>query len=602
MLPYQTKYIENMREISALSDFHDVSASGFDDWYKAQLRSRERMAVLRRENIGLLDQNLFPMLDGLYGASAEDIAALEEFAGALMDWTTNLDTGVYVLIHDSLLSLYRVRKDRDNIIRQLYLLGMGLYYQNRMVNGLERVHIRDLRFRNELVFTEAGSYLKFFEEIENEETRGYIIRSLANIGICSVDLKQRIAIGSRVLNIVQDSYYRNLAPGLPWDTFLRRTYQQMSSNRRILSDGGLSPEELATVLDACHEVFGPEDSADNPNIRWLWPYYEMEYTCGFVDLPTTLSRLERLIERTPFGEYDVSGLYGNVQLPIYYGKLMRDNPALLEKPRHVHFLADAYHKMIRTLVTYPADQFTDLTLYYVNLVASEYFETEGVMPYRDIMSLLMQRFGGQLYIRSRKTGDLLRCYCSAIYRSDPRFFDDIEFLRAISDPAEKAAAIAEYADQCGLYHDFGLIKMHLEYLMQSRNLFEGEFRMWQLHTLSGYDDLKWRDSTKVFADVALGHHRWYNGAGGYPDQYVRIDSQYRQMTDVTAVAAFLIEHFDGDADKLIQAVIAQEGTRFSPLVTAFLSDEQLKGEIRAILNAGDEPYYRAAYDGLMGGE
>ena len=34
------------------------------------------------------------------------------------------------------------------------------------------------RFRNEMVFTEGGSYLKLFSEIQDEATKGYIIRCL----------------------------------------------------------------------------------------------------------------------------------------------------------------------------------------------------------------------------------------------------------------------------------------------------------------------------------------------------------------------------------------------------------------------------------------
>ena len=602
MLPYQTHYLESTRQIAALSDFYGITAPDYRQWYEKQLDARRQIAALREENVALLNEHLFPALDGLHAASAEDIAALEAFAAALMDWSTNLDCGIYLLIHDSLLSLYRFRRDRDRVIKELYMVGMGLYYQGRALQGTECAASDAFRFRNEMVFTEGGSYLKFFSEIDDEQTKGYIIRALANIAICSRDLRRRVAISKRVLQIVQDDYYRTLAPSLPWDTFLQRTHQQMSSNRAVLSKGGLGAEELAAVLESCEVVFKPESGTDTPNVRWLWPYYEMEYSCGFVDLATTLARMERLIEDSPYNSYDVSGLYANVQLPIYYGRLVRDNPALQSKREHIRFLDRAYRKMMQTLMSYPSDSFTDFFFYNICLVITDYFEIDGVESYRDITTRLMQRLTGNLYIRSRRAGELMRLIAAAICRSEPDFFDDIDFLRALPPGEEKLRAVTDYAEQCGLYHDFGLIKMNFERLCQTRDLFEGEQRMYELHTISGHDDLAGRASTAIYADAALGHHRWYNGADGYPEDYVRNASPYRQMTDLVAVVAYLNESGDISPRGAISSVLAQERRRFSPLITAYLSDDALQAEIEAVFARQDEPAYRALYAELRGKE
>lgn len=599
MLPYQTQYLNNVREIASLSDFYGVSAPDFDSWYATQRDAQARIAALREENIALLNDNLFPALDGLHAASEADIAALEEFAGALMDWSTNLDCGIYLLIHDSLLSLCRFRRDRGRVIKELYMVGMGLYYLGRSLQGTECEASNAFRFRNEMVFTEGGSYLKFFAEIDDEQTKGYIIRSLANIAICSTELGRRVAISKRVLQIVQDDYYRALAPSLPWDTFLKRTHQQMSSNRAVLSKGGLSADELAAVLESCEVVFKPESGTQTPNVRWLWPYYEMEYSCGFVDLATTLARMEQLIDDSSYDSYDISGLYANVQLPIYYGRLVRDNPVLQTKREHIRFLDRAYRKMMQTLLTYPAERFNDFFYYNICLVITDYFEIDGVESYRDITAKLMKRLTGNLYIRSRRAGELMRLCSTALYRSNPSFFDDIDFLRAYPNGKEKERAVADYAEQCGLYQDFGLIKMNFERLSQTRNLLEGEQRMYELHTISGHDDLAARRSTAIYADAALGHHRWYDGADGYPKEYVRNDSPYRQMTDLVAVVAFINECDAPSPRAAIASAIAQERRRFSPLITACLGDEALQAGIEEIFARQDRPYYRELYCELM---
>ncbi len=597
MQPYQQRYIENAREILRLGDFYGVPRTDFPSWYAAEKENIQRMRTLKRENIDLLNQHLFPTLDELHQADESSIDELIAFADALLDWKTNLDCGVYVSIHEALLSLYRIRRDRNRIIRELYKLGMGLYYLDRSVEGVKEEHAAPFRFRNEMVFTEAGSYLKFFEEIPDAETRGYIIRALANISICTNDRKRRVAVTSRVLEIVKDPYYRELEPSLPWDVFLRRTNQQMSANRTTLSKGNLSKQELEAVLESCYEVFKPEEQNKNPDIRWLWPYYEMEYSCGFVDLETTLDRMERLIEQTPYDDYSVSGLYGNVQLAIYYGRLLKSNPAAESKKHHREVLRHAYAKMMRTMMTCPIGDKADYLAYIVRLVMTSYHEISEVQPLREVLQQLMQRYAGAQTIRAEQAAAVTRLFAETILNEEPAFFDDIPFLKDYTDEAARREALLTYAEDCGRYHDLGLIQLNMARVLETRQLFETEDQMFRLHTVAGYDDMVRCPSTARFADVALGHHRWYNGAGGYPASYVRNDSPYRQMTDMVAVVAYLIERDGVDLKTAVGEVIAQERKRFSPLVTVYLDDPRLLSGIETILQ-NDEPYYRRFYQRL----
>ena len=597
MRPYQLKYVENLRQISSLRDILAVPREDYKVWLDIQLQHRQRLMELKKENMALLETNLFPVLDGLHAAGAEEVHALEEFADQLMDWSTNLDSGLYVKIHDAFLSLARVRKDRDGIIRELYKLGMGLYYLNRMLEGLETPYIRPFRFRGEMVFTEAGSYLKFFREIHNEETQGYIIRALANIAISSTDIRRKVAVSARVLEIVQDDYYRSAAPSLPWDVFLRRTNQQMSSNRAILSKGNLSPRELSSVLEACFEVFKPEEQNDDPNIRWLWPYYEMEYSCGFADLSTTMDRLERLILRSPEDQHDMSGLYGNVQLPVYYGILMRDNPKMNGRARRLSFLKRAYEKMLRVILSHPAEQVDDFFAYLIRLVVDGYYEAEGGRPFSEVIVLLMQRFSGELYFRSLQTGDIMKLLCDALLTEDPHYFDDIDFIASLTGFEERREKVLAFAGDCAIYHDVGLMQMNVSRLIQSRELLDNEYQMAALHTVLGRKNLARCPSTAIYADTACGHHRWYDGADGYPEEYLREKSPYRMMTDTSAAAAFLVERYDENEEELMDQIVSGAHRQFSPMVAALFSDETIRRKTAKILG-NPEPYYQKLYESL----
>ena len=596
MLPYQEEYVRNVREAVELSDYAQGAQAPFKEWHEERMRAKARIAELKQRNTQLLNEELFPTLDALHSASQQTLDELTAFADALLDWKINLDPGVYVTIHDALLSLYRVRRDRNSIIRELYKLGMGLYYQRRAVMGVDYNAARSFYFENEMVFAEAASYFRHFEEIGDEETQGYIIRSIANIALCAHSPKQKIAASGKTLQIIRDPHYREVAPGLPWDRYLRSTHQQMSVNRTSLSRGNLTQEELSLVLDSCYEVFKPEQLSENPSVRWLWPYYEMEYNCGYVDLKTTLDRMERLIENTPCDQHDISGLYGCAQLPLKYGELLKKYPEHLEDHKRRSFLAHAYEKMERHLMTCPREQMNDSYYFTTSLVFTGYFETEGVPSYRELTQQLIMRTEAENYIRSRKAGAMLQCLCAALLRSDPAFFDDIPFIREMPT-GEKESAILEYAQDCAVFYDYGLHQTSLPHVL-TRELFESEYRMYQLHPIAGRDTLSNYAGLRRCADIAWGHHGSYNGVQGYPDNYERTSSPYRQMTDAAALVSWIMASNTDNISTLLPEIFAQEGKRFSPLVTACLNDSRTLIELQTALTADDTPYYREIWEKL----
>ncbi len=598
MKDYQLRYIGNLKSILELKDVFRLPQNDFESWYQGCLAASKNISEIKKENDALLKEELFPMLDDIYNASEEELSDLEEFSNTLLDWRTNLDPGVYVIIHEALLRMYRVAKNPSRIIKELYLLGMGFYYQDLAYRGSDHAKAHQLNFENEMIFTEASSYFRYFSSLDSDETRGYIIRALANISITSNDRRKRLSSSIKALHIVTDPFYIQMAPSLPWKTYERRTYQQISAVRSTLSRGDFSNEELALIMEACQIIFEPEKGVDNPNIRWLWPYYEMEYNLGLCSLEETLSRMEKLILSMNYDRYDESGLYANVQLPIYYGRLLKANPQLLEKQRYTGFLKEAYDKMMKTLMSLPSENMDEYFSYIFSLLANSYFETKGVEHYADIMKKIIGRFTGDYYIRSRQVGDILALYCEKVLESDPSFFDEMPILKDLEDDKTKKEVLLSYARDAGLFYNFGVIPMNLEKIMMSRHLFQREDEIYTLHTDIGYHCLQERESTARFADVALGHHKHYEGEG-YPSEYKRLDSPYRSFTDLAAIVSYLRVHEEEDIDQLCENIQKQSRTIFSPILASYLDDKDLRKQIKTILTVEKRKYYKELYDQLQ---
>ena len=598
MQAYQETYVANCREIQELlAPMQDLPES-FEDFVQARQERTGRVRQLREENSLLLKKHLVPALDGLMGAGEEELRDLTDFAGQLLDWKWNLDVGLALTIHGAMLRRCRLLKDRNGMIREMYQYGMSMYYHNRMVDKVE-CRLRESRHMlNEMLFTEAGTYFRYFEEIDDEETRGYIIRSLANIAIASRNRKRKIAASARVLKIVQDPYYRALATNLPWERFLRGTHQQMSANRTELSRANLTTQELALVLESCTEVFRPEEQAENPSVRWLWPYYDMAYSCGFVGIAKTMKRLEGLIRQTDPEGTDMSGLYGNVQLPLYYGTLMRKHRELCDDGRYVSFLDWAYRRMLHAIVNTPREGMDDYYFYMLANVISDYVELPGNLSYREVTEAILAHMEEGLYVSSLRFGEMTALLCRYMMKQSDGCMDEAAEALGLTEktPEEKTEALCDFARLCGLYHDFGLVKMRMTRTMQARRLLEEEDAMYCMHTVSGSDDLRSRKSTADLADVCLGHHAYYAGSGGYPETYARNASPFRQITDAAHVVSDLMDAPEESLADLAARMMEQAGSRYSPMAVSCLMDQDLLRELQEIRDGDGTRFERQLFE------
>ena len=128
--------------------------------------------------------------------------------------------------------------------------------------------------------------------------------------------------------------------------------------------------------------------------------------------------------------------------------------------------------------------------------------------------------------------------------------------------------------------------------------------MARLHTLAGHILLEPHPSTSRYAPAALGHHAWYDGSRGYPARYRRLDCPARQMVDVIGLIDWLeaatnsTQMYTGvqkTFQEAVQAAIELEGKRFSPLLTAYLRDPRVAGQLQSALEAGRQNAYRRMY-------
>lgn len=609
MQPYQEEYIANLKEISVCTVLKKPKEQCFEEYY-AKCLGRQLLAEKKtRRNIELLRDELFPALDHLPEAGEKELADLREFASKLLSGPDELDGGLFCQIHQALLSLARLRKDKIHIIEELYWLGIG---RNNLCNklvGLELSESGKYMTQMRLCFAEAAAYLKYYDEIEDTETRGYILRSQANISLGQFPSPgEKIRLVKRTLQILQDKAYQEKEPDLPWERFIHMTHQQMTSSISRSRTLVMSPEDITAVMESVYIVYQKmiqetSDQNRKPSCRSSFSYYSINYYCGLDTLDGLLTKMEMLMDTADDRDFSRDTMYGLISIPAFYCQYLQEHPDKL--PQRTEYIENLYHRILAYVDVFPETAGNENLFFYLRQLSHTFVETRDSISYGEFLQKLIMRFAPDIYIHSYAVGKAACELCGLIIEEEPAYFDDIEQIRTITDPAGKRQEIRDFAMKCGIFHDMGKLNFINLYSQITRQWFEEEYEMSKLHTVVGQTRLSARPSTCRYAGAACGHHAWYDGSRGYPESYRRLEYPDRQMVDVIGLMNWLEsttgpEQLHRGSKKTFSEALAEaiqlEGKRFSPLLTARLRDRETAQKLSLAFSEGRAEAYRRLYE------
>lgn len=610
MQSYQEEYIANSKEITALSVYQNPGDLSFEEYYKRLMDCKVSIRNKADRNMQILREKLFPMIDCLYDTTDEEKAELWDFASKLFSNGKEIDLGLFCQIHKAFLSLARLKQDRNEMIKELYWLGIGYYYVSSRLTGSEKqAYSHKYTYQMRLYFTEAAAYLKYYDEIDDSEIRGYILRSCANMSMGTFEvLDEKIKLTKRTLMILQDKGYQEKAPDLPWDRFIITAHRQMASSISHNVKNTMTPQNVADIMESVHIVYSrQEEEAKEKNrkiqLRVQFSEYSAEYHCGLHTLDELLTKFEEVMDNTDPNDFSEDNMYGMISLPAFYCQYLEGNQEQIE--RRKEYIEALYQRILAYMEFVPDSVNNGQLFLYLRQLSYTFLETENSISYKDFMQRLQILFTPAVYIHSLVVGRTAQTLCKIIIEEEPDFFDDIEEIRSIDDAEEKKEYILNFAMECGIFHDVGKINLITLYTNTQRQWFEEESEMAHLHTVMGKVCLSERKSTKCYSDIAHGHHSWYDGSKGYPDSYKRLECPYRQMVDVIALTDWIDNAVENDKmysqenktfDEAVETVISLEGKRFSPLLTARLRDKDVAEKLKIAFKESREEGYKNLYN------
>ncbi len=620
------RYYENIIEANDLVRPKISSGLPRDRLLEVIHANAERLAELKNENDRFLNENILNIDPA--ALTAEDVGELSEFAELLFKNASGCDIGVACRIHNLIYKYAEYSGDRNLIIKELYYQGLTLYYLHFSVASM-RINTSGKELYD--YYCRGASYINHYEDIKDEETRGYIVRCLGNRKYGHpaikgdnnwvVDASNVYAgyeayskIFEEAMSVIRSEYYRSLNPGLPWSNyeyamhFDRTSY--LASLRVAREDNIESPliEQMKQdVLASAEYVYNHQEEIarrkhQSVAVRTRYVYAAAKLHAGKADIKEVLDILLDTNEKAAPDDYTHNGITANMGFAVYashYSEYMNSADAELYSPR----VKAAMNRAIEYFENFPNELFGEYMSYRVGELIRE--QTNGNSISRTKIMETMILCHASTYVHSVMVAYLARAVFEEAVRTDPKILGGIFGARSAEDVIANRAEYAKRAYRCGLYHDVGKSSVLSYITTYGRKLLDEEFEVIKYHPVMGYSLLKNFDELDIESEVALKHHLWYNGRGGYPVKHGETNESARTIIDIVTIADSLDAATDNIGrsyaqTKTFEALVDElrqgSGTRYSPQIVKLFDNPVFFARLKENMSERRKSVYCHAYE------
>ena len=136
------------------------------------------------------------------------------------------------------------------------------------------------------------------------------------------------------------------------------------------------------------------------------------------------------------------------------------------------------------------------------------------------------------YAHTVHVAKLAEVLMKGIIKYNPKLLIGNLGIKSVHEVKQRKGEILNYIYHAALYHDLGKNCITSIVNNDFRPLTDEEFSLIKLHPELGLRFLAIDPSLAIYHDTTLGHHKWYNGKGGYPAWFDNTKSPVRTMIDI----------------------------------------------------------------------
>ena len=615
------EYVERTKEILELSSPQLEGIDSAEDYRVHLQTSFQKIGELAHLNNEILREHFFPMVQEGHTPSGDDIEAMHAFRELLIDTTSMENLDLPLIYLQSKFILERAEKGGD-IRREIFALDGMVIAAYMMLNLTIRLYPEldsCFTYRDEGLRA-ARRLLEFlepekFRALPDDECRELVlINSRYMRCLFEWDDKEDksevnaedIRLMKQALALAEDPFYRESMPDYRWDAHIFRTLQYLADFTEYHNIHGFSQDQLCEIYDYTLQLV--DFLKEHPELEDGCPEPEQQFYLlrnGYLAGKTTHEEhkaglLSLMRQRDP-EDFSARGMFISFIVPFEFILTLDRDHVSTEEQNSLRLI---YEGIASYAYRMPKTGVLSFMLTFIADLLKNYIEVPGGITFPDMCLKLMAAMHPPTYVHTMNVADLTRVLTERLIEREPELFIGIEGAATAAEVRAKREEILAFAYRAALMHDIGKLFIVETIMTYGRTLLDSEWEIIRAHTIVGAALLARFEKTRECAEIACGHHRWYDGAGGYPESMDPDKAKYRTIIAVVEAADCLDAATDSigrsykkgkTLDEYIDEYLEGSGTRYAPFIAALLQDEKTREQLQVMLTEGRNENYRKTY-------
>lgn len=228
-----------------------------------------------------------------------------------------------------------------------------------------------------------------------------------------------------------------------------------------------------------------------------------------------------------------------------------------ENAKKTQYKAELLYEVKMYIETIPREcackEYLDQTLYHMLYDLIPYIDDEGVAL--DLIDGMIISRQLATLIHTVMTARLCELVLEPMLQAYPELFCEALGVTEPQEVLRRKDELHHLLFYAARVHDIGKILIANIINTQIRRLTDMEYSYIRLHSKWSYEILIRNPKLAAYAEIALGHHRSYDGSQGYPASFDNTKSRYRILIDILT----LCDCLDAGTDRLGRNYVSGKG-------------------------------------------
>ena len=614
------QYIDRITEIRSLSTPSLSGISNAED-YSTRLRENfTRIGLLASENRSFLDDTLFPLIRSDRKLSDMESDDLNDFCDKFLNAEVMeaLDPVITSMVADRLADDSKSKGEFQAQISNLDIQMSTIY---TIMNITERItEYPEISMEYRRKGFDLGNYFislrqhDRFRSIPDAESREIVLTNARFTSAFYENLcgdpdqnSNDIRLLEESLAISEDPFYKPLVPDFDWGYYRFRMLEYYAETTDYCNSRGFNSAQLSQICSRTEELW--ELWHDDPDQYGEYDKEELlqlflvrnRFLAGKMTEDEYLNELFILYGKRDKSDYEIGSAAENVLTPAEI-MCVFEHRHLTEADKTL--IGEIYNDIVNYVFLMPNSGALSFMLEYISYFLQHFIEIPEGVHFEDIMLDLLAAFHPPTYVHSNMVAHFTACLAGHLIDSDPELFTGVCGLGNVEEVKAGRDKIIDFAYHAALCHDAGKLFIIDTVFVYGRRLEDMEFDLIKTHPKMGAAILSRYASTASYAEIALGHHRWYDNSKGYPEGFNTSDSSLKTVIDLVTCADCLDAATDTigrsyshgkTIDEFITELEEGSGTSYAPWLAGLVSREEVRADLEYLLKEGRERNYRNTY-------